>query len=212
MLPNSPVEWHPVPHQSGDCNYLQAFRSLVKNSQGKHVSDWLLDLSPREEMVLHHVLAHNLGDKKSNIHGHQYKVPLGNDKDIRHFHNHLKKHGKAETAHQLAASGWVGALGKVAKTGSKMLMNGGKKVVKALGKYGKKAFSTVKNFVISNKTLLKNVAQGTGQAMQLAVPILAQAGVFDPTTSMVLGALGQGLGGSDDSENPETEKAGSFWT
>ena len=191
--------------------HLHAFRSLVKKSQEKHVSDWLLDLSPREEMVLRHVLSHNLGDKTSNIHGHQYKIPLGNDKDIRHFHNHLKKHGRAETAHRLAASGWASAIGKVARTGGKMLMKGGKKVVQVLGKYGKKAFTTVKDFVISNKTLLKNVAQGTGQAMQLAVPLLAQAGLLDPTASMVLGALGEGLGGSDESEKSETKKAGSFW-
>ena len=192
-------------------SHLHAFRSLVKGSQGKHISDWLLDLTPRQEMVLRHVLAHNLGDKKSNIHGHQYKVPFGNDKDVRHFHAHLKKHGLAETAHKLAGAGWGSVVAKVAKKGVNMLWKGGKKVVQVLGKYGKKAFNAVKNVVVSNPNLLKNVLQGSGVVMQVAIPILAQAGVFDPTTSMVLGALGEGLGGSDDTEIGENERAGSFW-
>ena len=193
-------------------SHLHDFRSLVKDSQGKHISDWLLDLTSRQEMMLRHVLAHNLGDKKSNIHGHQYKVPFGNDKDVRHFHAHLKKHGLAETAHQLAGGGWGSMVGKVVKKGATMLMKGGKKIVQTLGKYGKKAFNTVKNFVVNNKTLLKNVLQGTGVAMQVAIPILAQAGVFDPTTSAVMGALGEGLGGFEDDETGEEQQAGGFWT
>ena len=105
--------------------HLQAFRSLVKDSQEKHISDWLLDLTNRQEMVLRHVLAHNLGDKKSNIHGHQYKVPFKNDKDVKHFHAHLKKHGLAETAHQLAGAGFGSIVAKVAKKGATVLWKGG---------------------------------------------------------------------------------------
>ena len=189
-------------------SHINALKTLTQGFQKKHLADWILELTPHEELVLLHILDHNLGNKQSNIHGHQIKIPMKKDKDIIAFHKHLKTHGKVRTAHQIHAagfgSGFVKVLGKVgskagkiAKVVGKGIMKGAKKAGEYIAKYGKKAFELAKQHGVK-------FIQGAAGIAQVAVPILQMTGVIDEDTAMIMGALSEVVNPeSDEEENGE---------
>ena len=190
-------------------SHINALKTLTQGFQKKHLADWILELNPHEELVLLHVLEHNLGNKKSNIHGHQIKIPMKKDKDLLAFHRHFKTHGKVKTAHQIHASGFGSAAGKflgkaaskagkVVKVIGKGIAKGAQKAGEYIAKYGKKAFELAKKHGV---TFLKGAASIT----QVAVPILQATGVLDDDTAMILGALSGVINPESESEE-EDEK------
>ena len=182
-------------------SHINAIKTLTQGYQKKHLADWILELNSHEELVLLHILEHNLGNKKSNIHGHQIKIPMKKDKDILAFHKHFKTHGKVKTAHAIHAAGLAGvgrAIGKVVKGAGKMIAKGAQKAGQFIAKYGKKAFELAKKHGVK-------FLKGAASVAQIAVPILQMTGAIDEDSAMIMNTLSGVVNPESDEEEENGE-------